>query len=114
MSVDVLTKPSVVSTFPGTAVEAKLRAILLGAATSTMQMLGKAFPVKLDEQYAAAVQLDSLDVVGMLCEIEPLIGGFQLKDSIVRSGGYGSVNDALNHLMPRIEKAWAKHSGASK
>ena len=48
-----------------------------------------------------------LDVVSLLCDIEPIIG-FELKDHLVRAGGYNSVNQAMEHLMPRIEKAWDK------
>jgi acyl carrier protein len=66
-------------------------------------------------QYAAVVQIDSLCAVELLCEVEPIIG-FELKDSIVRSGGYRSINEAISHVMPRIEAAWHKHAkkGAKK
>jgi hypothetical protein len=36
--------------------------------------------------------------------------GFELKDSIVKSGGYGSINQAIGHLMPQIEAAWNKNA----
>ena len=41
---------------------------------------------------------------------------FELKDSLVRTGGYTSANQALDHLMPRLEKAWEKNAskGAKK
>jgi acyl carrier protein len=52
-------------------------------------------------------QIDSLGVVDLLCAVEPLLG-FKLKDSVVRAGGYGSIEEAMAHVMPRIEKAWDK------
>jgi hypothetical protein len=59
----------------------------------------------------AAVQVDSLVVVSILCAVEPIVG-FELPDSVVRAGGYASVESALGHLLPRIEKEWMKRKGA--
>jgi hypothetical protein len=59
----------------------------------------------------AAVQVDSLVVVSILCAVEPIVG-FELPDSVVRAGGYVSVESALGHLLPRIEKEWMKRKGA--
>jgi hypothetical protein len=96
--------------FPGTTVEAKLRSCLLELAASIASMQEVELPSRPSEQFAAAVQLDSLGVVDLLCDLEPIVG-FELKDSIVKSGGYGSINEAVTHLMPRIEEAWKKNAG---
>ena len=53
---------------------------------------------------------EPLDVVSLLCDVEPIVG-FELKDSLVRAGGYNSVNQAMDHLMPQIETAFEKHIG---
>jgi hypothetical protein len=95
-------------TFPAAAVEAKLRASLLDSIKSTAALQGIALPVTITGQYAATVHLDSLGVVDLLCDVEPILG-FQLKDSIVKSGGYHTINDAIGDVMPRIESAWKKH-----
>jgi len=56
-------------------------------------------------------QVDSLVVVSILCAIEPIVG-FELPDSVVRAGGYSSVESALEHLLPGIEKQWMKRKGS--
>jgi hypothetical protein len=111
MTVDTVTKPvtdATATTFPAGEVEAKLKEVLLGAAESEAALKDVALPVDVSAKIAASVQLDSLEVVSLLCEVEPIVG-FELKDSLVRAGGYSSVKEALGHLVPRIEKAWEKH-----
>ena len=99
--------------FPKAAVEARLRALLLEAVTSTAQLKGIKLPSDVPGQSAAFIHLDSLDVVDLLCGVEG-VAGFELKDSLVKTGGYRSVNDAAEHLMPRIEKAWLKNESSGK
>src|SRR5258707_9595370 len=108
MSVDSITKPSSTVAFPKAAVGAKLRDALLESAKSDALLKGIQIPIDAIGQAAALVHLDSLDVVSPLCDIEPIVG-FELKDSVVQAGGYNSVNQAMDHLMPRIEKAWEKN-----
>ena len=109
MAVDTITKAdNKVSTFPKAAVEAQLKNVLLEAALSNAAIEGITLPADVAAQAAAHVRLDSLDVVSLLCHVEPIVD-FELKDSLVRAGGYSSVNQAMDHLMPRIEKAWVKH-----
>jgi acyl carrier protein len=105
---ETITKPAGTGTaFPEVEVEAKLKEVLLEAAQSHAAMKGIALPADSAGQASAAVRLDSLDVVSLLCDIEPILD-IELKDSLVRSGGYYSVNQAMDHLMPRIKKAWEK------
>lgn len=98
------------SAFPAPAVEALLRGELLKAACSDAAIRGVAFPTEATAQAAASIQIDSLVVVSLLCSVEPTLG-FELKDSVVKAGGYASVHQAVEHLMPRIEKAWEKNGG---
>jgi hypothetical protein len=116
MAVTTITKPGVTApAFPKAAIEAKLKEVLLGAVHSEAALKGITLPADTAGQAAASVRLDSLDVVSLLCEIEPIMK-FELKDSLVRTGGYASVNQALDHLIPRLEKAWEKNTskGAKK
>ena len=116
MTVATITKPGLIaSAFPKAEVEAKLKTALLGAAQSDAAIKSITLPPDAAGQTAASVRLDSLDIVSLLCVIEPILK-FELKDSLVRSGGYSSVNQAMDHLMPRIEKAWEKNAskGAKK
>jgi hypothetical protein len=94
--------------FPKTAVEARLRNDLLKSAASDAALKGIAFPPGAAAQSATAIQIDSLVVVSLLTAVEPVLG-MKLQDSVVKAGGYTSVNHAMERLMPRIEKAWEKH-----
>src|SRR5262245_33275865 len=110
MPVDTIPKPGgTITAFPKAEVEAKLKGALLGAAQSDATLKGFALPSDVASQASASVYLDSLDVVSLLCEVEPA-AGFELKNSLVRAGGYSSVNQAMDHLMPRIEQAWVKNA----
>ena len=46
-------------------------------------------------------------VVAILCAVEPIVG-FELSESVVRAGGYTSIDNALGQLLPRLEKEWTK------
>jgi hypothetical protein len=109
MAIGTITKPAGTA-FPKVAVEAKLRDALLDTVKSAAGLHGIALPTSQAGHYAASIAIDSLNVVELLCDVEPIVG-FQLKDSIVKSGGYSSIDEAISHVMPRIEAAWQKHSG---
>jgi len=111
MAVDTIVKPTPSKVFPKAGVEAKLRDLLLDAATADAQLKGIALPADKPGKYAASIRLDSLGVVDLLCGLEPVVG-FELKEGLVKAGGYKSINDAVGHLMPRIETAWTKHGSA--
>ena len=115
MATTTIEKPKVIVAFPAMAVEAKLRETLLESVQSISALHGIELPQSTVAKYAVRVRLDSLGVVELLCEVEPIVG-FELKDSIVRSGGYDSINEAVSHLMPRLEAAWRRHGskGAKK
>ena len=111
MTVDTAIRPgtgTTVAAFSKVEVVAKLRELLITAAEADAALKGFTLPATLAGQVSAIVQLDSLEVVSLLCDIEPIVG-FELKGSLVRAGGYQSVDQALEHLMPRIELAWDKH-----
>jgi hypothetical protein len=106
---ETITKPaSAGMAFPKTEIEAKLKEVLLDAAQSSAALKGITLPGDTAGQVSASVRLDSLDVVSLLCDIEPILN-LELKGSLVRPGGYSSVNQAMDHLIPRIERAWEKH-----
>ena len=111
MAVDTIVKPAPSKVFPKAGVEAKLRDLLFDALTTDAQLKGIALPADKPGKYAASIRLDFLGVVDLLCGLEPVVG-FELKESLVKTGGYKSINDAVGHLMPRIETAWAKHGSA--
>lgn len=93
------------------AVESKLRDELIEAVKVEASIRGIALPADPAQIAKAAVQVDSLVVVAILCAVEPIIG-FELSEDVVRAGGYTSVDGALGHLLPRLEKEWTKKKGA--
>lgn len=95
--------------FPKASVESRLRGDLLKSVAVDASLKGITLPSGSGAQSAAPIQIDSLVVVSLLCAVEPLLG-FELEDSVVKAGGYTSVDHAMDHLMPRIEKAWEKNN----
>jgi hypothetical protein len=107
---DLDEKPKV-KAFPKVDVQTCLLAELILLAEAEAQIRGMELPKEPAAFLKMSIPLDSLSVVDILCAVEPIIG-FQLKDGVVRTGGYSSIEAAIDHLMPRIEKAWAKKHGA--
>lgn len=105
-------KPTV-KAFPKEEVAAALNAELLSLAQSEAQTRGIEVPRDSAALSTTAVPIDSLSVVDILCAIEPIVG-VELRESIVRTGGYNSVEDALNHLVPRIERVWVRKKETKK
>jgi hypothetical protein len=109
VSADLDEKPKV-KAFPKTDVQTCLLAELTLLAESEAQVRELAIPTAPTALLKMAIPLDSLSVVDVLCAVEPILG-FQLREGVVRTGGYESIEAALDHLMPRIEKVWAKKHG---
>lgn len=99
-----------IKTFPMEAVRSCLLAELALLAEAEAQVRGIEAPKAPPALLKLAIPLDSLSVVDVLCAVEPVMG-FELKDSLVRTGGYGSIEAAMDHLMPRLESVWKKKHG---
>ena len=99
-----------VPAFPSADVEACLRDELIAAAEIEADLRGMTWPREIAAQSAVSIHVDSLVVVGILCAIEPVLE-FELPESVVRTGGYRSLDQAIGHLMPRIEREWRKRKG---
>jgi hypothetical protein len=52
--------------------------------------------------------IDSLVVVEVLLELETQVP-FDLPESLVQAGGYDSVDEVVQHLMPKLQKQWSEH-----
>lgn len=100
--------PSVQQGFPLNEVAKTLVDELLLIAKDEAQVRGIALPTDHTGMMAAAVPIDSLSVVATLVTVEKHLG-FELKESTVQTGGYDSVQAAIDHLMPRIQVAWGMH-----
>lgn len=112
MATTVLAPPSVkIAPFPLSAVEAKLRDELVEAVKIEASIRGVTLPTAPADIAKASVHVDSLVVVSILCAVEPIVG-FELPESVVRAGGYTSVESAVGQLLPRLEKEWTRKKGA--
>lgn len=108
-TVSSVLKPTV-EKFPKAEVGARLAAELIEAAKVEAEIREIDVPATPAGQRAMEIGIDSLVVVELLITVEPILG-FELKDNVVREGGYASVNKAMEHLLPRIEKEWTKRKG---
>jgi hypothetical protein len=108
---DVDEKPKA-KAFPLADVKACLLAELTDLAQSEAQVRGLDLPTAPKALLKMAIPLDSLSVVAILCEVEPILK-FELRDSIVKTGGFSSIEAALDYMLPRIEKAWVKKNGVA-
>ena len=84
---------------------------LIGAVTATAAVKGLALPSAPADIAGAGFEVDSLVVVSILCAVEPILG-FELSESVVRTGGYSSVRSAVDQLVPRIEAQWVTKKGS--
>ena len=98
------------ATFPKVAVEAALVSELIDVAQAEAMVRGISLPGDRPGQLSAAVPMDSLSVVVTLVVIEQVVG-FELKESMVRTGGYASVQEAVDYLVPRIQVEWDRKKG---
>jgi len=108
MTVGTLAPP--LAAFPSAAISTSLRSELIQAVKDEASIKGIALPTSDIDIAKAAFQVDSLVVVSILCVVEPIVC-FELPESVVRTGGYGSVDSALYQLLPRIEAQWKKRKG---
>jgi hypothetical protein len=99
--------------FPRHELELLLTDELLQAAETEANMRGFAMPKQRAQAAATPVPIDSLVAVAIVCAIEPVIG-FSPPDATVRAGGYSSVQDALDHLLPRLHHQWQRKHGGAK
>lgn len=96
--------------FPAAKVESALRNELAEAARTETVLHGAPGPRDAVARGSVSTRLDSLVVVEILCAVEPILG-FELSDSIVRAGGYRSADEAVAHIMLRLERVWRKRKG---
>lgn len=63
-----------------------------------------------DQVSGGAAGIDSLAVVEILCVLDDILP-FEANESVVRPGGYSSIDDAVKSVSGRVEKQWVKHHG---
>lgn len=110
MSATVFVSPPAVAVFPTAQVEAALRQELVEVVKTEAAMKGMTLPSDAAGICQAPVPVDSLVAVTTLTVVEGIVG-FELPDSVVRTGGYDSVDKAIAELIPQIEAKWKKKNG---
>jgi acyl carrier protein len=108
MSVDLSTKAKL--SFPTIEIEACLRDELIHIVRSRAEILKQPVPSSQAAIVTASFAIDSLDVVEILCKLDELMG-FDIPHTVVRAGGYSAIDQAIQHLMPGVEKVWLKRNG---
>ena len=104
--------PMAATTFPTAKVEQCLRAELVAAITAMAKIRNIPLPSNPSQIPAMPVQVDSLVCVDILCAVEPILGGIELPESVVKAGGYGSIDSAVKNMIPRIQKEYEKLKGS--
>lgn len=94
--------------FPAAAVREALQQELIRMARTLAEIEHQTLPEDTEVLLAHTNALDSLGVVGVLCVLDEILS-FEVGESVVRAGGYESIKDAMDHVIPRIEQEWAKH-----
>ena len=99
--------------FPTALVEACLVAELTEAVGAFARIKGTPLPATPAQIRIMPVQIDSIVCVDILCAVEPVLGGIELPETVVKAGGYGSIDSAVKNMLPRIEKEWKKRNGVT-
>jgi hypothetical protein len=92
-------------TFPVAIVEAALRAALSIAVIRELELHGMAVPASRQELESTSVEIDSLEVVDLLCDLDNILG-FEVGEGVVKVGGYGTINEAIADLLPKLAREW--------
>ncbi len=96
MAVSTLISAAATPAFPAAAVETRLSEEITRIVQHQAHVRG------------SAAGIDSLAVVEILCVLDNILP-FEVNESVVRPGGYSSIEDAVTSLSGRIEKRWRKH-----
>jgi hypothetical protein len=101
-----------VAAFPAKAIAECLSEELVGEVKAALERKGEDLPAgKLTH---LPIFIDSLSVVETLCVLDDVLP-FSVDESVVRAGGYDSIEAAVNDVVTRIEGKWNEHhTGAKK
>ncbi len=108
---DTSTNPSpskVGVVYPAAGVASLMRDELLRAIRSTYRRKGLALPVDDASVVAKPIEIDSQLVVETLQVLDDVLP-FKVTESVVKAGGYDSIQAAVAHVTGRVEKKWNDH-----
>jgi len=99
--------------FPAAAVAECLRDELITAVQAAAALEKKPLPASESGLTTLPIFIDSLSVVETLCVLDDVLP-FSVDESVVRAGGYNSIDAAINHVVSRIEKKWNEYYSGGK
>jgi acyl carrier protein len=91
------------SPFPAKEIESCIRDFLAAEAAVQANLYGTGSASR-----AVDLVIDSLVFVELLVELESRVP-LALPETLIRSGGYASVDEVVTDLVPKLERYWAKH-----
>ena len=94
-------------TFPAAEIEAAIRGELEQAARDQADIRGASGGSSACRGYVEP-EIDSLVAVSMLTRIEPLVTPIKADESLIRPGGYASVDDCVRDIVTKLERRWRK------
>ncbi len=99
--------------YPATAVATVMQQELVRAVRSRFQRKGQPLLIPDDELVLLTLEIDSLTVVELLSNLDDILP-FKVTESVVKAGGYGSIEAAVKHVVSRIETKWnSYHKGGT-
>jgi hypothetical protein len=113
MAVTTASITETIPLYPAAAVAAVMQEELLRAVQSRFRRKGQPLPTADNEVVVLAVEIDSLTVVELLSSLDDVLP-FKVTESVVKAGGYGSIEAAVNHVVGRIETKWNKYHAGGK
>ncbi|WP_340672344.1 hypothetical protein [Bradyrhizobium ottawaense] len=99
--------------YPAAGVASLMRDELLNAVRSTYRRKGLPLPPDDASVVAKAIEIDSQLVVETLQVLDDILP-FKVTESVVKAGGYGSIEAAVAHVTGRVEKKWSDHHTGAK
>lgn len=113
MATIVVPEPKTIPAYPAGDVAAVLRHELLGAIRRRFRRKGTPLPKNDDEVVIMTIEIDSLTVVELLSSLDDILP-FEVTESVVKAGGYKSIEAAVKHVTGRVESKWNKHHDGGK
>jgi hypothetical protein len=105
-----------IPTFPAAEIEQQIRKLLADEAQVQATLRGTGGgggSTSSGGASRAEPDLDSLVAVEALLVIEPFVP-FDLPESLIRPGGYTSVDHFINDLLPKVHNQWQRHHEGKK
>ena len=113
MAVTATSVPKTAPPYPAAAVAAVMQEELLRAVRARFKRKGEFLPTTDNDVVVLPVEIDSLTVVELLSNLDDILP-FMVSESVVKAGGYGSIEGAVKHVVGKIETKWNKHHAGDK